>query len=127
MTSSISQLRLTIAGGDASDPEEIAALARQLQEELLDLDVIRVDPVEVTMPSGSKGGEAVSVGAFVIGLIASSHLLGAITSVVQSWLTRAGERSVRLELDGDILEVRGISSREQHELVRRWVDRHPDA
>jgi hypothetical protein len=58
MTSSITQLRLTVAGGDASDLEEIAELARQLQEELLDLDVIRVDPVEVTMPSGSKSGEA---------------------------------------------------------------------
>jgi hypothetical protein len=68
MTSSITQLRLTVAGGDASDLEEIAELARQLQEELLDLDVIRVDPVEVTMPSGSKSGEAMSVGAFVIGL-----------------------------------------------------------
>jgi hypothetical protein len=68
-----------------------------------------------------------SVGAFVIGLVASSHLLGAITSVVQSWLARAGERSVKLELDDDILEVRGISSREQHELVRRWIDRHSDA
>jgi hypothetical protein len=51
-----------------------------------------------------------SVGAFVIGLVASSHLLGVITSVVQSWLARAGERSVKLELDDDILEVRGISS-----------------
>jgi hypothetical protein len=56
MTSSITQLRLTVAGGDASDLEEIAELARQLQEELLDLDVIRVDPVEATMPSGSKAG-----------------------------------------------------------------------
>jgi hypothetical protein len=127
MTSSITQLRLNIAGGDASDREEIAELARQLQEELLDLDVISVDPVEVRMPSGSKSGEAMSVGAFVIGLVASSHLLGAITSVVQSWLTRVGERSVKLELDDDILEVRGISSREQHELVRRWIDRHSDA
>jgi hypothetical protein len=123
---SVSQLKLTIVGGDASDPEEIVELARQLQEELLELDVIRVESIAVTMPPGSKGGEAMSIGALVIGFVASSRLLGAITSIVQSWLTRAGERSVKLDLDGDILEVRGISSREQSELVRRWIDRHGD-
>jgi hypothetical protein len=31
---------------------------------------------------------------------------------------------VRLELDGDELEVNGISSRRQDQLIKMWLDRH---
>jgi hypothetical protein len=46
--------------------------------------------------------------------------------VVQSWLSSSGDRSVKLELDGDVLEVTGITRGDQRELIRTWIDRHTD-
>jgi hypothetical protein len=33
-------------------------------------------------------------------------------------------RPALLELDGDVLEVSGVSSRHQDELIKVWLDRH---
>jgi hypothetical protein len=51
-------------------------------------------------------------------------MLGAVVDTVQSWLARLGSRSVKLELDGDVLEVTGVSAQQQGDLIRTWVERH---
>jgi hypothetical protein len=59
-------------------------------------------------------------------LARTSELLAKLIDVVQSWLSSSGARSVRLELDGDVLKVTGITRGDQRELVRTWIDRHAD-
>jgi len=45
---------------------------------------------------------------------------------VKSWISFSGGRSVKLEIDGNVLEVNGTSRRDQRELIQAWIDRHTD-
>jgi hypothetical protein len=45
-------------------------------------------------------------------------------AAIQGWLGRSQQRSVKLELDGDVLELTGVSSRDQQRLVDEWLRRH---
>ena len=56
----------------------------------------------------------------------SAELWGKLIDVVQSWRSSGGVRSVRLEIDGDTLEVMRITRGDQRELVWTWIDRHAD-
>ena len=59
-------------------------------------------------------------------LAQSSGLLTKLIETVQSWISRGGERSVRLEIDDDVLEVTGITREDQRKLIQAWIDRHAD-
>jgi hypothetical protein len=67
--------------------------------------------------------ELAELGGLVL-TIAQSHLLGSVVAAVRSWLAGSPQRSVKLELDGDILELTGVSSREQRRLTDEWLRRH---
>jgi hypothetical protein len=125
MPASVARLKVLLHEGDEADPETLSEAAGQLREELLELDVARVDvPSDGQPPPGTRAGDLVALGSLIVSLAQSSGLLTAVVATVQSWVSRHGSRSVRLELDGDVLEVSGISSREQRELVETWVRRH---
>ncbi|MGH3751325.1 MAG: hypothetical protein ACRDRP_01275 [Pseudonocardiaceae bacterium] len=127
MTERVARLGLCIAAGCDADAEELAELAVQLREQLLELDIERADPVTAGQaPPGTRAGEIVVAGALTVMLAVSRKLLTALTEVVQSWVSLSGGRSVKLELDGDVLEVTGITRRDQRELIQAWIDRHTD-
>jgi hypothetical protein len=118
------QLRVRVAAEDA-EVEEVAELTRQLRRALMELDVDAVEPVPAgPAPPDSKAAEALAVAGLLVSLVNASGMLGSVVEAIQSWLTGRGPRSVRLELDGDVLEVSGVSSRRQDELIRVWLDRH---
>jgi hypothetical protein len=54
-------------------------------------------------------------------LAASGGALTTIINLIQSKLTK--DRSVTLEIDGDKLEVTGISSEDQKRLIDDWLKR----
>jgi hypothetical protein len=56
--------------------------------------------------------------------VAQSGLLAPVVAAIQGWLGRSQQRSVKLELDGDVLELTGVSSRDQQRLVDEWLRRH---
>jgi hypothetical protein len=121
----IIRLGLYIETGSEADAEELAELAGQLGDQLLELDIERVDPVtDGQTPAGTRAGDVVVAGALMVSLIQSSGLLSAVVDMVRSWVCRIGRRSVRLEIDGDVLEVTGIGSQAQRELIQVWIDRH---
>jgi hypothetical protein len=125
MTERVIRLRLCIDTGSEADAEELAALAGQLGDQLLELDVERVDPVtDGQTPAGTRAGDVVVAGALIVSLVQSSGLLSALVDTVRSWVCRIGGRSVRLEIGGDVLEVTGIGSQAQRELIQVWIDRH---
>jgi hypothetical protein len=108
-----------------TDAEELAQLAGRLRAELLDLDVDAVRrPVRVDAPADAKGAGLLAFGELVVGLVASPEVLASIIDTVRSWLGRNRARSVKLTLDGDALEVSGVSSAEQDRLIELWVSRH---
>lgn len=121
------QLNLQIDAGDDADAEELAELTVRLREQLLELDVERVDLVmSGPAPPGTRAGEVLAAGALIVSLARASGLLTALVSHVQAWVSSLGRRSVKLEMDGDVLEVTGISSRDQRELIQVWIARHSE-
>ena len=126
MSGKLAELKLAIESDAELDEEELEELTRQLREELLELDVETVDFVKAgELPVGAKAGDPVTWGQLLIALMASGGAITTLITCIQSWLARSDRRSVTLEIDGDKLEVTGISSKEQQELVDRWINRHP--
>jgi hypothetical protein len=115
-------LHITI--GPDAEASEISDATLQLRRELLDLDVDSVDFVPgEEAPPGSRGVELAALGALMVGY-ARSQLLRPVLATIQSWLSRSAQRSIKLEIDGDALELTGVSSAEQRRLTDEWLKRH---
>jgi hypothetical protein len=121
------QLAAVVDAGADSDAEELAELTRRLRGQLLELDVDAVQPATGgEAPAGSKGVELLAIGGLVIQFAMKSEVLKSVVDATTAWLGRQQGRSVKLTLDGDTLEVTGVSSDEQRRLVDLWVARHAD-
>jgi hypothetical protein len=117
-------LGVRVAVGPDGDAEEITEVTRQVRRELLALDVEAVrTPAEGDAPAGSKGLELAALGALVV-TVGRSQVLSSIVAAVRSWLAGSKQRSIRLELGGDVLELTGVSSKEQRRLTDEWLLRH---
>lgn len=104
--------------------EELDAATRETRAALLGLgltpDQVRLaDHADV--PTGARAGDALAIGQLVVSLVNSAGLLAAVVSTVQARLGGASPRSARLEIDGDAIEVTGISSAQQQELIAQWA------
>jgi hypothetical protein len=117
-------LGIQVAVGPDADAEEVAEATLQLRRELLDLDVEAVElPRAGDPPPGTRAVELAALGALVV-TFAQSPLLGPVVAAVRSWLAGSPQRSIKLELDGDALELTGLSSNEQRRQVDEWLRRH---
>jgi hypothetical protein len=110
----------------SADDEELERGALQLRDELSALDVDRVEPaLGGAAPDGTRGGIAAGLGALLVSLNPTVGLLTALVGTVSGWLSRPGAvHSVRLELDGDVLELTGTSSEVQERLAEKWIRAH---
>ena len=125
MADGLAELSVELQAGPDTDAEELAQLAGRLRAELLDLDVDAVRrPMRGEAPPDAKGAGLLAAGELVVGLVASPEVLASIIDGIRSWLGRNRARSVKLTLDGDALEVSGVSSAEQGRLIDLWVSRH---
>jgi hypothetical protein len=119
------ELTATIDAGADGDAEELLVLSKRLRDELLELDVDTVTSRgHGEAPQGAKGAELLAFGGLAIQLSLTSPVLSSLVDTTSQWLGRQQARSVKLTLDGDTLEVSGVSSDEQSELVEQWVARH---
>ncbi|HZD69624.1 MAG TPA: hypothetical protein VFA45_12130 [Actinomycetes bacterium] len=117
-------LGIQVAVGPDSDAERVAEATLQLRRELLDLDVEAVELVRAgEPPPGTRAVELAALGALLV-TFAKSQMLTAVVAAVRSWLARSQQRSIKLELDGDVLELTAVSSREQRRLTDEWLRRH---
>ena len=117
-------LGIQLAVGRDDDSEEVAEATLQLRRELLDLDVEAVEvPSAGEPPPGTRAVELAALGALVV-TVAQSNLLAPIVATVRSWLAGQPQRSIKLELDGDVLELSGLSSKDQQRLAEEWLRRH---
>ena len=125
---SADHIELQVVVTDAGqDPDAVAESAVQLRQELAELDVDAVEPATGgEVPEGAKGVELVALGALVVKLIRSRHLIGQVVEVVRDWATRNAAQSVRIELDGDVLEITEASVAERQAVIDTWVRRHDD-
>jgi len=124
MEDQLPRLGIHVVGGPDADAEEVAEVTLQLRRELLGLDVVAVEvPRAGEAPPGTRAVELAALGALVVS-IAKPEALAAVVAVVRSWLSRSQRRSIKLVLDGDVLELSGVSSDEQRRLTDEWLRRH---
>ncbi|MET8003904.1 caspase family protein [Nonomuraea glycinis] len=107
---------------DSADPQGLDEATIWLRDELLHLDVVVSADSTDPAPAGSRAELSLALGGLVIAL-AGTEVLGAIVNAITAWLGRNQHRSVKLELDGDMLEVTGVSSAKQRQLVDTWLRR----
>jgi hypothetical protein len=117
-------LRIELDADADAGPDERDELARALRDELLQLDVEAVDRPQAEAPAGARG-VGLELGTLLVTLGQSA--LGLVTSTVARWVVRRGGRSVTLELDGDRIELSGVSEEDQKRLIETFVARHAEA
>jgi hypothetical protein len=118
-------LLLSLEAGPGTDDEELAELTRQLRTEFMEVDVESIDFASIDeAPVGSKSGPPVDWGTLLLTLAASGGVLTTIINVIQSWLTRHDRHRLSIEINGDRLELTGISTDEQQQLIDAWLSRH---
>jgi len=120
------ELRLQLSE-EGADAERLAVLAGYLRGELLQLDVEDVTALPAgAAPPDARVFGAATVGALLIALGQSAEGLRSVVSAIKDWLRR-GEgtsRMVRLELDGDALELSQAGAADQQRLIELFVTRH---
>jgi Effector Associated Constant Component 1 len=121
----LAQLVLHVEPGTGTDAEEFDELTFQLGQELLELDVHSVGrPRQGPAPPGTRAGEILALGTLMVTVAKSAAALTALVGAVRSWLAVQPQGRVRVELDGDVLEVTGASASDQHQLIASWIARH---
>jgi hypothetical protein len=115
---------IQVAVGPDADAEAVAEATMQLRCELLDLDVesVEVPPVSAP-PPGTRAVDITALGTLLV-TIAQPELLTPVVAAIQSWLISSRQRSIKLEIEGDVLELAGVSSDEQRRLADEWLRRH---
>ncbi len=106
---------------DEGDDEELDELTSQLRRELLELDVQSVERPSRAAPPGTRSAGALAIGELIVHAATAPALVTAVVAVVQGWLRRAGRRSARIEVNGKVLDVKGISAADQHEVIAAFV------
>lgn len=121
------RVHLTLAE-TGSDQARLDQLTRLLRDELRQLDLADVRPgPSHPAPPGAKGPAASTVSTLAVALMGSGGLAAVITAV-RAWLDRGHEapRSIRVEVDGDVLELSGATTAEHDRLVSLFLTRHAD-
>ena len=118
------RLGVQVEAAPDAEPEEIAEATLQLRREIEELDVEAVEvPKAGQAPAGTRGAEVAALGALAV-TVANSQLLGPVLAAIRSWLAGSPQRTVKLELDGDVLELSGISAADQRRLTEERLRRH---
>jgi hypothetical protein len=108
------------------DDEDLAQAAAELQDELAELDVEAVLPATSgEAPAGAKGIELLALGGLLIKVGQSARVLRDVVDAIRQWVGRTGA-SVKMAIDGDVLEIKGASSADMKQLIDVWVQRHSD-
>ncbi|WP_190097901.1 hypothetical protein [Streptomyces griseoflavus] len=116
-------MHLVLAGGRDSDQEELDALALQLRERLLELDVDRVELNRSgDIPAGAKPADAIAVGALVV--TAAPFVLRSAVDLVRTWIENRPVRTVSITLGEDSLEMEAVSSADQQRLIEAFLAAH---
>ncbi len=123
-----SQLAINLQVDDDVSSREMEELTAAIRRELLQLDVESVERVSGgPAPEGAKGIELAAIGELIVTLGKATPVLGQVVQVIQAWAARGPKRTVKLTLAGDTLELNGMSEKEQHQVVKDWMARHPRA
>jgi len=119
------ELRVVLEPDPDTDPEDVERLGRQLRDELRDLDVDDVEPVDgAPPPDGAKSGALASLTEWLVTL-GGGGVIAPVLGTIKAWLARgAGSHKVTVTIDGDTLELGRATDAERAEIVDAFVRRH---
>ena len=111
-----------------ADRARLEVLHRQLRDELWHADALEVAvlPAESgAAPDGTRALGPAEIGALAVAVLGSGGLPTLLASL-RGWLRRGApsERSVRLEIDGDVIVLEDADDLERHQLLQVFLDRH---
>jgi len=120
------QLSVQLELAPDADAEDLDAAALQLRRELLELDVIDVRRTPgPPAPDGTRAIDGPLLGALLV--TASDGAIPAVVQLLGAWVRRGADRSVKLQLGDDAIEVTGVSDETQRELIDAFLARHRPA
>jgi len=114
-------------GEEGADVERLNLLASFLRRELLELDVADVTALSAGKPpAGARAFDVAAAGGLLVTLSQSAQMLRIVISTIRTWLTRgeAAARRVRLEIDGDVLELSEVTAADQERLIALFASKH---
>ncbi|MES4892915.1 hypothetical protein [Streptomyces sp. NPDC096012] len=116
-----SGLRLVVVGEIDVDQEELDSLTAQLRRRLLEIDVddVRTVPSGDALPDGAKAGELIAVGALAVSL--APAVLRPALRLVETWMKNRPVKSVKLEMDGRVIELGHVSAEQQQQLIEAFL------
>jgi hypothetical protein len=124
MSTGSTRLAIWLDAGPEADTEELETLTVRLRRELAEIDLESVeDRRDTQAPPGARAVDPASLGALLVTMAEPLTVLPPLVAAVSS-LVSAGRRSARLEIDGDVLDVTGLSSADQRALISSWIRRH---
>ncbi len=104
------EMILRIHAAADADEKETVDLARQLRQQLLELNEIeRIDPTSLPMAPQSKAAGGIDWSTLIVTLAASGGVLTTFISAVQTWLSRHEQTSITVKLGGDELMITGAA------------------
>jgi anti-sigma factor RsiW len=122
-------LVLAVSEDEADDPY-LEELALRLRAELLQTDVDSVEPATSgEAPEGTRSALALLAGSLIASMTSPGQI-SSVVGVVVGWLRNHrghGERKVRIEIDGDVIEVTGAEDETEKRLVDNFIARHAAA
>lgn len=109
-----------------ADAEAIEELTSNLRTEIRALDAEAERAGGGEAPPGTRAVELIALGTLIVTL-AQSDVLAAVINAVSTWAGRNLRRTVRIELDGDVLEMTGHGAADQKRLTEAWLARRTPA
>lgn len=115
-------LTVQVQPTDDDDLDALLDLTSMLREELLELDVTDIRPLDAeAAPEGAKG--LGTIAGWLAVQLGSGEALRTVVEVVRGWVGRS-HREVEVSIGGDTLKVSGASSAEQERIIDAWLARH---
>ncbi len=119
-------VRVDITADSEADAQELDDLALKLRRELLQLDVDAVNRERAgPAPAVARAVDVEALGTMIVTIATTAGSLVSLAQAVAGWLGRTSKaRTVRLEIDGDVLEIADASGEQVERLVSLWTERH---
>lgn len=112
------EVTVLISDEYSSDSDLLQTSVLSLREELLEIDgIYDLTPRGINAPAHSKSGAAALVGALTLAVPASMPVLREFRMMLRDWLHRNDGKHARLEVDGRIVDVTGLSDDTLEKLV----------
>ncbi|WP_416986524.1 effector-associated constant component EACC1 [Streptomyces sp. T028] len=117
---------LTLTPNAEMASEAAEELIRQVRGEIAELDVDAITSVPAgPAPAAAKAADAVTLGAVIVAMSASSGVFTSLIETLRDWLQRQSARHrISLTIDGDTIELERASTQERQSLIDAYILRH---